>query len=322
MPSITGERLLFHDMKPKQSSFYEDTIKGLNCRPRSIPPKYFYDEHGSRLFDAICETPEYYPTRTEIAIIKDNIDEICECLGEDCILIEPGSGASKKVRVLLDALNPRIYMPLDISSDYLYAVARELVFEYSELRVIAACLDFTAPITLPGHSEHGRRIEAFFPGSSIGNFEPADALVFLNNIHNLVKKDGGLLIGVDLKKDSSIINKAYNDEQGITAQFNMNILARMNRELKANFDFDCFEHRAFYNEALGRLEMHLLCTNSQIVNIENNQFKFKKGESIHTENSYKYSVADFYSLAEEAGFNPQQTWTDKDELFSIHYLKA
>ncbi len=316
-----SERLLFHDLEPEYSSFYEDIIIGLSKKPRSIPPKYFYDEHGSHLFDAICETPEYYPTRTEIAIIKDNLKEICAYLGKECVLIEPGSGASKKVRLLLDMLEPHTYIPLDISSDYLYSVARNLVSEYPKLKVIAACVDFTMPINLPDYPLKKRRV-AFFPGSSIGNFEPEQAVLFLKNLHNLVRPDGGLLIGVDLKKEPDILNNAYNDKQGITAQFNLNMLTHINRELNTGFDVDGFEHKAFYNEVSGRVEMHLLCNNSQSVTIGDNVFEFKQGESIHTENSYKYSIPEFYSLAMQAGFNNEKTWTDTDELFSVHYFRA
>ncbi len=319
-PPLT-ERLLFHDMEPEQSCFHIDIIDGLSSKPRNIPPKYFYDEHGSHLFDAICETPEYYPTRTEIAIIKDNLDEICTHLGKECVLIEPGSGASKKVRLLLDTLEPHTYIPLDISSDYLYSVALDLVTEYPKLKVIAACIDFTAPIKLPEYPVHKRRV-AFFPGSSIGNFEPEEAVVFLKNLRALVQANGGLLIGVDLKKDPDILNNAYNDKQGITAQFNLNMLAHINRKLNADFDFDCFEHKAFYNESLGRVEMHLLCKNSQSVTIGDNVFDIELGETIHTENSYKYSSAEFSALAKRAGFQNKKTWIDENELFSIHYLSA
>jgi len=315
------ERLFFHDLEPDDSCFCEDIVSGLSKKPRSIPPKYFYDKRGSRLFDALCETPEYYPTRTEISIIKDNLEEICACLGKQCVLIEPGSGASKKVRLLLDTLEPHAYIPLDISSDYLYSVAKNLASEYPKLRVIAACVDFTAPIKLPDYPDNKRRV-AFFPGSSIGNFEPEEAILFLRNLCDLVQPGGGLLIGVDLKKETGIINDAYNDKQGITARFNLNMLAHINRELNADFDFDCFEHRAFYNETLGRVEMHLFCKNSQTVSIGNNVFNLEQGESIHTENSYKYSISEFHSLAREAGFTNENTWTDIDGLFSIHYLRA
>jgi len=289
------ERLLFHDMEPEQSNFHNDIINGLNSKPRNI--------------------------RTEIAIINDNLEDICGHLGKKCVLIEPGSGASKKVRLLLDELEPHTYIPMDISSDYLYSVALDLASEYPKLKVIAACVDFTAPIKLPEYPIHKRRV-AFFPGSSIGNFEPEEAIVFLKNLRTLVQADGGLLIGVDLKKDPHILNNAYNDKQGVTAQFNLNVLAHINRKLDANFNFDCFKHKAFYNESLGRVEMHLLCKNSQSVTIGNNVFNIKHGESIHTENSYKYSSAEFSNLAMRAGFKHEKTWLDDNELFSIHYLSA
>ncbi|VAW79030.1 hypothetical protein MNBD_GAMMA14-276 [hydrothermal vent metagenome] len=315
------ERLLFHDMEPDTSCLYDDVVNGLSRKPRSIPPKYFYDEQGSRLFDAICETLEYYPTRTEISIIKENLGEICAYLGKECILIEPGSGASQKVRLLLDALEPHTYVPLDISSNYLYSIARNLVSEYPRLNVVAACVDYTAPINLPDYLPHKRRV-AFFPGSSIGNFEPEEAVLFLNNVLNLVRPDGCLLVGVDLKKSPDTLNRAYNDAQGITAAFNLNILTHINRELNTDFNIDGFEHKAFYNELPGRVEMHLVSKTSQAVTLGGKVFEFKRGESIHTENSYKYSVSEFHSLARRAGFSTERTWTDRNGLFSIHYLKG
>jgi len=313
--------LRFDDHQPTLSNLHDEVISGLNQRPRAIQPKFFYDETGSRLFDAICETPEYYPTRTEIAILANNINEISDHIGTDCLLIEPGSGSSQKVRVLLEAIRPHTYMPIDISGDHLLTVAKELLIEHPEINVHASCIDYTAPINLPAYPENLRRV-AFFPGSSIGNFKPHQAVSFLSNIAAMVHPDGGLLIGVDLKKDPSILNAAYNDTEGITADFNKNLLTRINRELNADFDRQQFEHRAFYNAAKGRIEMHLISRIDQTVHIDGQRFNFSAGENIHTENSYKYSIDEFKALACQAGFEPVRVWTDPAQLFSVHYFRC
>lgn len=313
-------QLRFYDFEPEAGTLYDDVLHGLEQPQKFIPPKYFYDEHGSRLFDAICETEEYYPTRTEMAILEENLEEICACLGPDCVLVEPGSGSSRKVRLLLDRLEPHTYMPLDISSDYLKSVAHGLAAEYPRINVTAACVDYTTPIVLSCFPKNRRRV-AFFPGSSIGNFEPAAAVSFLGNLAELVEPDGGLLIGVDLKKEDSVLNAAYNDRQGITARFNSNLLVHINRELGADFDPAGFDHKAFYNDRKGRVEMHLVSRRKQRVDVAGYRFQFDAGESIHTENSYKYSVNEFQSLAQQAGFRAHKVWTDREKLFSVHYFK-
>jgi len=320
MKQSASAQLRFYDLKPEVSSLYENVLNGLSFPQKFIPPKYFYDERGSRLFDAICETEEYYPTRTEMAILEENLEEICECLGHDCVLVEPGSGSSQKVRLLLDKLEPHTYMPLDISSDYLRSVAWGLAREYPHINVTAACVDYTVPMELP-HFPHNRRRIAFFPGSSIGNFEPDEAVAFLTNMADLVKPNGGLLIGVDLKKEISVLNAAYNDRGGITAKFNINLLAHINRELGADFDFDGFEHKAFYNAQKGRVEMHLVSKREQKVKIAGQRFSFMAGESIHTENSYKYTVGEFQAIAHKAGFDACRVWTDRNNLFSVHFFR-
>lgn len=319
MKQTASAQLQFYDLKPEVGSLCENVVHGLSQPQKTIPPKYFYDERGSHLFDAICETEDYYPTRTETAILEENLEEICACLGSDCVLVEPGSGSSRKVRPLLDKLEPHTYMPLDISSDYLRSVARDLAVEYPHIKVTAACVDYTAPIELSCFPKNRRRV-AFFPGSSIGNFEPDEAVAFLRNLSDLVKPNGGLLIGVDLKKEVSILNAAYNDKRGITAKFNVNILAHINRELGADFDCDGFDHKAFYNEQRGRVEMHLVSNRKQQVKVAGRRFHFVTGESIHTENSYKYTVEEFQSLAQRAGFSTRNVWTDRDHLFSVHYF--
>jgi len=321
MSNSALKSLRFDDHQPVFSSLYDEVTSGLSQDPKAIQPKFFYDEIGSQLFEAICETPEYYLTRTEIAILTNNLDEIAEYIGPDCLLVEPGSGSSQKVRVLLEAIRPHTYMPLDISGDYLLSVARGLAGEYPELRVHASCIDYTNPIDLPKYPKEFRRV-AFFPGSSIGNFNPEEAALFLSNIASMVQPDGGLLIGVDLKKDASILNAAYNDAAGVTADFNLNVLERSNRELNADFNTQLFGHRAFYNAAKGRIEMHLVSQTDQQVSIDGQSFNFSNGENIHTENSYKYSIDEFQALASQAGFEPVKVWTDAAQLFSVHYFRC
>ena len=265
--------------------------------------------------------PEYYPTRTETALLQQHAEEIASLIGKECLLIEPGSGSSQKVRMLLETLQPTAYMPMDISRDYLLHAAQQLAADYPWLEVHATCIDFTSELKLHSDLPHAHRV-AFFPGSSIGNFEPTDAIVFLQNIARMVGVGGGLLIGVDLKKDESILNAAYNDAQGITAQFNLNLLARINRELDADFNLESFEHEAFYNSDAGRIEMHLASRLSQTVTIGDVQINFLDHESIHTENSYKYSIEEFSSLAKMAGFDLVNAWIDVDRLFSLHYYQT
>jgi len=309
----------FSDFHPRPADMYSEIVAGLSRQPRFLAAKYFYDEAGSRLFDRICETDAYYPTRTETQIIRDNIDDIGACIGTGCLLVEPGSGNSRKVRELLDAIQPHAYLPMDISRAYLKKEARKLHQEYPWLQVHAICTDFTNPVDIPGYGRHIRRV-AFFPGSSIGNFEPRQALEFLKNIRAMVGNDGGLLIGVDLKKSVSRLVAAYNDPAGLTAAFNLNILSRINREIGADFALDKFEHAAFYNINLGRIEMHLISLDDQRTRVGNHEFMIKRHENIHTENSYKYTVEQFQALGREAGFSPEKVWTDREQLFSLHYF--
>lgn len=310
----------FHDQHPQPADFFQEVIDGLSHHPRHIPPKFFYDERGSQLFDRICATPEYYPTRTEIAILHDNAQAIADRVGSDCLLIEPGSGNSVKVRELLGPLVPRLYMPVDISKRYLRESARRLAAEYPWLEVRAACADFTAGQGLPVLPDRGRRV-IFFPGSSVGNFEPADLDNFLKVLAETVGAGGGLLIGIDLKKDPALLHAAYNDREGVTAAFNLNLLTRINRELGADFDLAGFRHEAFYNPVLGRVEMHLVSLRDQTVGIDGHRFRFRRDESIHTESSYKYTVAEFSALARTAGFSLDQVWMDAQEWFSVQYYR-
>ncbi|MFV2061066.1 MAG: L-histidine N(alpha)-methyltransferase [Gammaproteobacteria bacterium] len=308
----------FYDFHPAPNDFFGEVIDGLQKENKVIPPKFFYNEQGSKIFDAICDSPEYYPTRTEIDILKNNATEISQYIDADCLLIEPGSGSSQKVRLLLDTLKPSVYMPMDISKDYLIQIAKDVSSEYSWLDVHAACIDYTDKIKLPYNMDDVHKV-AFFPGSSIGNFEPADAVKFLQNIAEIVKPGGGILIGVDLKKDVETLNAAYNDSHGVTADFNLNLLTRINQELDANFDLNGFEHKAFYNDKKGRIEMHLKSKEQQTVKVGDHSISFSENETIHTENSYKYTISEFQDLLKDAGFEPLRVWTDDNDLFSVHY---
>jgi len=318
---MTMPAIQFYDYHPKPSDFFAEVIEGLGKQQKSIPPKFFYDEKGSRIFEAICETPEYYPTRTEQAILRENAAEIANIIGHHCILVEPGSGNCEKARLLLDALKPRVYVPMDISRDHLKKAAMSLSAEYPWLDVYAVCVDFTQPLDLSFCPTDKQKI-AFFPGSSIGNFEPEDAIDFMSHVVDAVGQGGGMLIGVDMKKEKAILDAAYNDAAGVTAAFNLNLLQRINQELEADFRLDLFEHHAFYNQDKGRIEMHLLSKQDQIITIEETEFSLNMGETIHTENSYKYSIKEFQSMADKAGFMPAHVWTDPNELFSVHYFEV
>ena len=320
MPRQNQSQVRFSDYHPKPSDFFAEVIDGLSRQPKSIPPKFFYDAKGSQLFDAICELPEYYPTRTETQILKQNAEEIASTVGENSFIIEPGSGSGHKIRLLLDALKPHVYMPMDISKEHLLNAAKELAADFPWLEVHAACADFTTELTIPEPNQHEHKI-AFFPGSSIGNFEPVDAVGFLRHLGDIVGKGGGLLIGVDLKKDSSVLSAAYNDASGVTAQFNKNLLTRINRELDADFQLNNFEHKAFYNEDKGRVEMHLVSNCPQAVKVDDSMFNFDEGETIHTENSYKYTVAEFEALASTAGYKLIKVWIDANSLFSLQFYE-
>ena len=310
----------FYDLHPPAADFKSEVLSGLARSPRKLSPKFFYDHHGSQLFDAITELPEYYPTRAEISILEEHGETIADFLGQDCLLLELGSGSSKKIRVLLDALKPSIYMPVDISREHLLGSAEELVADYPALEIHAVCADYTADFDLPCCPDHLSRV-LFYPGSSIGNFEPSRAVGLLRRMAHHLQERGRMLIGVDLKKDVELLHAAYNDSQQLTAAFNLNMLHRINRELDADFDVQAFNHHAFYNEPEGRVEMHLVSNKVQAVTVAGQLFGFAAGETIHTENSYKYSVEEFQVLAEGAGFVPEKVWTDDDKLFSVHCIR-
>ncbi len=307
---------------PDAARIRAEVLRGLRRRPKDLPCKYFYDELGSRLFEDICELDEYYLTRAELAIMRRHAGAMAATIGPRCCLIEFGSGSSRKTRLLLDHLEePAAYVPIDISEAALEASARALTADYPGLDVLPVCADFTRPFDLPELPPAARRA-VYFPGSTVGNFGPAAAGRLLRRIRRLCGRGGGLLIGYDLKKDPAVLNAAYNDSRGVTAEFNLNLLRHINRELGADFQLDGFRHLAFYNAEQGRIEMHLVCTRPQTVHIGRARVDLAEGETIRTEYSYKYAVAEFSALAEGAGLRPRQAWTDAAGLFCVQYLAA
>jgi dimethylhistidine N-methyltransferase len=310
----------FYDLHPKPADMRAEVMAGLSQPQKRIAPKFFYDRKGSLLFDAITELPEYYPTRTEVGILRSHGAEMAELVGQGALLVELGSGSSQKIRLLLGALQPAIYVPVDISREHLMQSASDLAASFPGLEVHAACADYSGPFELPIRA-NGHECVAFFPGSSIGNFDPGDAVRFLRQVGTLVAPGGKLLIGVDLIKDLDILNAAYNDTRGVTADFNLNLLERINRELDGGFNPSLFQHEAFFNEDEARIEMHLVSQTAQTVQVAGEDVTFREGESIHTESSYKYTIEGFQKLARKAGFEPGHHWTDASRLFSVHCLQ-
>lgn len=317
---MKAQPISFYDGHPGAVSLHDEVIDGLSRRPRVLSPKFFYDERGSGLFDLICDQPEYYQTRTEMAILRQAVPELVRHIGDECLLVELGSGASKKVRLLLEELRPSGYVGVDISREFLLSSTESLARDYPWLDVHAACVDFSHSLVVP-HCDDRMHKVAFFPGSSIGNFDPVDAQRLLGEIGELVGPGGHLLIGVDLKKDVAVLNRAYNDAAGVTAAFNLNLLQRIRAELDSDVDPATFDHYAFYNPLLGRIEMHLISRCDQQVNIAGRVFGFERGEGIHTENSYKYTAGEFAALAAQAGFVRDALWQDANLLFSVHLLR-
>ena len=319
---MDGGDFTFHDLAPSEDNFRDAVLAGLSYEPKTLPCKFFYDVRGSALFEAICEVPEYYLTRTEIAILEEHAGAIAGHIGAHCRLIELGSGSSRKVRILLEALEaPAAYVPVDISRQHLREAAARLATDFPDLSVIAVCADYTRPFPLPPlPGPAGKRV-GFFPGSTIGNFEPEAVVRFLSHCAELLGPEGEMLIGVDLKKDPAILERAYNDHAGLNAAFNLNLLARINRELDGDIAIARFEHLAVYNAAEGRMELYLKSLADQTATIAGRRFRFTQGERIHTENSYKYAIPEFYALAARAEFLPVHTWTDRDNLFSVHYFR-
>lgn len=303
-------------------SFLDDVLEGLAQPQKRLSSKYFYDERGSQLFEDITELPEYYPTRTETALLREHAAEFATLIGANASVVEFGSGSSTKIRILLDALEtPAAYIPVDISRDHLLDSAKSLADAYPDLPVVPIAADYTQPFELPAIENEAVRI-GFFPGSTIGNFTREAAVDFLRAAATDLGADNGLLIGVDLRKDAGILHAAYNDAAGVTAEFNLNVLRRVNQELDGDFDLDAFRHDARWVSEKGRIEMHLVSERDQNVRIDGQDFAFAAGESIHTEDSHKYDVDEFQALAGQAGWRAFRHWTDANELFSLHYLRV
>ena len=308
---------------PTTSDFLSDVIAGLSSFPRTLPYKYFYDERGAALFQKICELPEYYITRTEIDILDRHRAEIASQLGPNIELIGLGTGAGTKTRILIEALDkPAVYVPIDISEKQLRKSSMFFQKIFPNLEILPVCADYLQPVVLPSPRHKAARNVVYFPGSTIGNFEPNDALEFLRRIANISGRGGGLLIGVDLQKDPNVIEAAYNDKAGVTAQFNLNLLARINRETGANFDLNRWQHRAIYNAEAGRIEMYLISTTDQTVRIQDREFHFRAGEKTLTEHSYKHTPEGFITLAGQARFDFVKLWTDEPRLFGVFYFSC
>jgi dimethylhistidine N-methyltransferase len=312
-----------YDFHPDPGNLLEEVEAGLNKTNKELPCKLFYDERGSELFNQICELPEYYPTRTETGIMTMFADEMSRAAGPRCLLVEYGSGNSNKTRVLLDHLqDPVAYVPIDISREHLMESAGQISRAYPHLEVLSVCADYEQSFDIPKHMRTEDSRLVYFPGSTIGNFRPLEVKRFLDRVARVCGAGGRLLIGVDLKKDPAILTRAYNDSGGVTAEFNLNILRRINRELGANFNLRQFRHHAYYNKSAGRIEMHLVSTTSQQVQVNGSRWDFVEGETIWTESSYKYSIEEFEALARRSGFEREAVWTDKFPLFSVQLFRV
>lgn len=297
-----------------------EVLAGLARTPKQVSPKYFYDQYGSALFDAITELDEYYLPRVEKEILTGHRDEICQTIGPGVTLVEPGAGSCEKIKWLLPDLEPCAYVPMDISSEHLQASASALSEQYADLKVTPQVCDHTRGIELDV-DVHDAPPVFFYPGSSVGNFEPPEATEFLREMRAQMNGAGGLLIGVDTKKDTDVLHAAYNDAAGVTAQFNINVLNNLNHLLDGDIDSDRFEHHALYNETLGRIEMHLRCKQSHEARLAGQQVQFAEGELVHTESSYKYHPDEFVDLAEQAGFVKRKLWQDPRGWFAVMYFE-
>lgn len=314
-------KISLHEPAQTSSAAREEVLRGLRSPQKELPCKLLYDEHGSQLFEQICALDEYYPTRTELRIMRAFADEMAVSIGPQCLLVEFGSGSSTKTPLLLDRLEQPVgYVPIDISREMLRDSVHQLAERYPHLEMQPVCADYTAPFALPTTRRKAARRVAYYPGSTLGNFVPEDARRFLRRIGELCGAGGGLLLGLDLKKDPLMLHRAYNDTLGITAAFNLNMLRRLNREFDANFALDHFRHYAFYNPVFARIEMHLVSLLPQHVRVAGVDITFERGESIWTEASYKYNQAEFAALAADAGWRVERTWTDDRNLFSVQYL--
>lgn len=303
------------------SAFAQDAIEGLSQFPKRLSPKYFYDATGSELFEQITVLPEYYPTRTELGILRDRAGEIASIIPSGAALVEFGAGATTKVRLLLNQCALSAYIPVDISGDFLKAQADALRRDFPALSVHPVTADFTAPFALPDAVRQMPKV-GFFPGSTLGNFEPHEASAFMRSAREILGQGAQMVIGVDLEKDERVLYDAYNDAAGVTARFNLNVMVRINRELGGNFDTGAFIHRAIYNRERHRIEMHLISKKAQSVRVLGRSFSFRPGETIHTESSYKYSLDRFTALARGSGWTPVESWTDAAGMFSVHALMA
>jgi len=310
-----------HRFEEQTSALARDVVDGLSQHPKRLPPKYFYDAAGSELFEQITLLPEYYPTRTELGILRERGSAIAAFVPNGAALVEFGAGATTKVRLLLNECAFAAYVPVDISGDFLKAQADALRRDFPRLAVLPVTADFTAPFALP-ETIAGKPKVGFFPGSTIGNFEPHEACAFLRTARDILGQNAGMIVGVDLEKDDRVLYEAYNDKAGVTARFNLNLLNRINRELGGNFDASAFTHRAIYNRERHRIEMHLISRKAQTVRVLGRSFSFRAGETIHTENSYKYSLERFAALARGSGWTPRACWTDGAGMFSVHALVA
>jgi dimethylhistidine N-methyltransferase len=315
------KNLIFHNYHPTLINFEKEVLKGLSLSQKKFPAQFFYhDQKGSDLFNQICQLEEYYLTRTEVQILEKNMAEIADFIGENSLLIEYGSGSVEKAYLLLDSLkSPYGYMPIDIAKIHLLDYIKVTAQRYPQLPIIGLVADYTNELEIPEEVKNADNPVIFFAGSTIGNLDYPEAIALLQKSAHLLQGKGGLLIGVDLKKDPHILHAAYNDQKGITAQFNLHVLENINQELDANFELSNFKHYAFYNPYYGRIEMHLFSTISQDIKVKNQIFHFQAGETIHTENSYKYSQEDFQQLAQKGGFEVQKIWTDSEELFALFY---
>jgi dimethylhistidine N-methyltransferase len=301
----------------------ESVVEGLRKSPKELSPVWFYDERGSTLFDDICELPEYYITRTEMAIMRRHVDEMSQAIGPRAALIEFGSGTSEKTRLLLDRLDePAAYVPVDIAHEHLLAAANRLAGDYPALRILPVCADFTQPFDLPPQIAFAQRRVVYFPGSTLGNFEKTQAQRLLSTMRTIVGHRGAVLIGIDLKKDPRMLEQAYDDGAGVTAKFNLNALRHLNREVGSNFDLDAFEHLALWVENQSRIEMHLVSTRDQVVRIGQERIAFARGEHLRTEYCHKYTLESFTNLAAKADLRVVRVWMDAEAKFSVLLLEA
>ncbi len=312
------------DLEPDTHTLLADVLDGLSQQQKTLPCKYFYDERGAKLFEMICDLEEYYPTRTELRILQDNLPEIADHIGSNCAVIEPGSGSGIKTRLLLEQLEmPSAYIPIDVAKEQLLDYAKTLSSDYPDLEVLPVCADFTASHPLPKPNQTTEHQLIYFPGSTIGNFSPDKAVELLTQWRELLGDNGSLLIGVDLKKDRSTLESAYNDAEGITADFNLNLLKRLNRELDADFNLSNFRHHADYDEDTGAIRMWLISEEKQTVKINDSaEVTFDANEAICTEHSHKYSIDDFSELSKKAGWQKNEIWLDKNRLFSLWHLET